>query len=206
MSEAFLSILRMSLPASWVVLAVLLFRLVLKKAPKWVHVLLWGLVAVRLVCPAAPESPVSLVPAPLGNGAVIAQWAGDPVGGVALQPPGSVAYEAALGAGSQPLGDGEGGYYAAATHDQPGKPLGFLLLALHWFNPLMWLAYGLLCKDIELACDEKVIKTLSPRQRAAYAQALVACSACSQTQPLTGNSRCMAATFPLCRPKRSLPK
>ena len=40
------------------------------------------------------------------------------------------------------------------------KPLGFLLLTIHWFNPLVWLAYALLCRDIELACDEKVIETL----------------------------------------------
>ena len=56
------------------------------------------------------------------------------------------------------------------------KPLGFLLLTIHWFNPLMWLAYVLLCRDIELACDEKVIKRLSNEQRADYTQALVACS------------------------------
>lgn len=56
------------------------------------------------------------------------------------------------------------------------KPLGFLLLTIHWFNPLMWLAYVLLCRDIELACDEKVIKELGNEQRADYTQALVACS------------------------------
>ena len=56
------------------------------------------------------------------------------------------------------------------------KPLGFLLLTIHWFNPLMWLAYVLLCRDIELACDEKVIKELGNEQRADYMQALVACS------------------------------
>ncbi len=56
------------------------------------------------------------------------------------------------------------------------KPLGFLLLMIHWFNPLLWLAYLLLCHDIELACDEKVIKDLGNEQRADYIQALVACS------------------------------
>jgi len=56
------------------------------------------------------------------------------------------------------------------------KPLGFLLLTIHWFNPLMWLSYILLCRDIELACDEKVIKELSNKQKADYAQALVRCS------------------------------
>ena len=56
------------------------------------------------------------------------------------------------------------------------KPLGFLLLALHWFNPLVWLSYFLLSRDIELACDEKVISQLDNGSRAAYAQALVSCS------------------------------
>lgn len=56
------------------------------------------------------------------------------------------------------------------------KPLGFCLLAIHWFNLLMWLAYVLLCRDIEFACDEKVIKNLGNEQRADYTQALVSCS------------------------------
>lgn len=56
------------------------------------------------------------------------------------------------------------------------KPLGFLLLTIHWFNPLMWVAYVLLCRDIELACDEKVIRELGNEQRADYSQALVSCS------------------------------
>ena len=56
------------------------------------------------------------------------------------------------------------------------KPLGFLLLTIHWFNPLMWLSYVLLCRDIELACDEKVIGKMGNAQRADYTQALVACS------------------------------
>lgn len=56
------------------------------------------------------------------------------------------------------------------------KPLGFLLLTIHWFNPLMWLAYVLLCRDIELAYDEKAIKELNNEQRADYTQALVTCS------------------------------
>ena len=56
------------------------------------------------------------------------------------------------------------------------KPLGFLLLTIHWFNPLMWVSYILLCRDIELACDEKVISELDSIQRADYSQALVSCS------------------------------
>ena len=56
------------------------------------------------------------------------------------------------------------------------KPLGFLMLTIQWFNPLMWVAYILLCRDIELACDEKVIRELGNEQRANYTQSLVTCS------------------------------
>jgi len=58
MNELFLKIINMSVSASWLVLAVLLLRLVLKKAPKWINVLLWGIIAVRLICPFTIESPV----------------------------------------------------------------------------------------------------------------------------------------------------
>ncbi len=57
------------------------------------------------------------------------------------------------------------------------KPLAFLLLAVHWFNPLVWIAYLLLSKDIELACDEKVIKDMSLSQRKLYSKTLLMCSA-----------------------------
>ena len=56
------------------------------------------------------------------------------------------------------------------------KPVGFVLLALHWFNPIMWVGYILLCRDIELACDEKVIKEMDSKTKADYTEALVACS------------------------------
>ena len=62
MSELFLKILNMSISAGWVVLAVIVLRFVLKKAPRWVNVLLWGMVAVRLVCPISLESVFSLIP------------------------------------------------------------------------------------------------------------------------------------------------
>lgn len=65
--------------------------------------------------------------------------------------------------------------------DHIWKPLGFLLLTIHWFNPVMWLSYVLLCRDIELACDEAVIKELGNEQRADYMQALVTCSANRRT-------------------------
>lgn len=53
------------------------------------------------------------------------------------------------------------------------KPLGWLLLAAHWYNPLVWLAYALFCRDIELACDERVVHSLSLSDRADYSQALL---------------------------------
>lgn len=56
------------------------------------------------------------------------------------------------------------------------KPLGFLLLAIYWFNPLCWLAYILLCRDIELACDEKVFCTMEKDDIIAYSEALLMCS------------------------------
>lgn len=63
-----------------------------------------------------------------------------------------------------------------ARKDHWWKPLGFLLLAVHWFNPLLWAAYVLLCRDIELACDERVVGKLPPEARADYSQALLECS------------------------------
>ena len=60
-----------------------------------------------------------------------------------------------------------------ARRDHWWKPLGFALLAVHWFNPLLWLAYFLLCRDIELACDEKVFKGMDPAARTDYSQALL---------------------------------
>ena len=62
MSELFINVVNMSISASWFVLAVLMLRLLMKKAPKWINVLLWGVVAVRLVCPFSFESALSLIP------------------------------------------------------------------------------------------------------------------------------------------------
>ncbi len=60
--------------------------------------------------------------------------------------------------------------------DHIWKPLGFLLLSIYWFHPLLWVAYVLLCKDIEYACDEKVIKELGAEQKKTYSTALINCS------------------------------
>lgn len=56
------------------------------------------------------------------------------------------------------------------------KPLGYLFLTLHWFNPLLWIGYCLLCRDIEQACDDKVIQDMSVAEKQSYSQALLSCS------------------------------
>ena len=257
MNELFLKIINMSISASWLVLAVLLLRLVLKKAPKWVNVLLWGIVAVRLICPFSFESALSLIPSSetipldiemaakptIDSGVPAINSVVNPVLS-SFAPPQHVLTSAnplqiwipilniiwLIGVGalllytavsywrlcrkvdtavrykdnifqsenvSSPfvLGIIKPRIYLpfnmngqdlehVVAHEQAHirrrdhwwKPLGFLLLTIHWFNPLMWLAYVLLCRDIELACDEKVIKELDNEQRADYAQALVVCS------------------------------
>ena len=256
MSAIFLKIANMSISASYLVLVVLALRVLLKKAPKWVCVLLWGLVAVRLVCPFSVESALSLIPSSqtipdtvLTGPSFDVQTGINPVdtqvneylvdhyfegvtvpvdNGVNTVTILSAVWLIGMGAlliyttvsclilrrkvataiilkdnifqsenvGSPfvfgifrpriylPFGLDE----ESATHviaherahirrkDHWWKPLGFLLLTIHWFNPLMWLGYTLLCRDIELACDEKVIKELGSEQRADYTQALLDCS------------------------------
>jgi len=256
MSDLFLKIVNMSISASWLVVAVLILRLVLKKAPKWVNVLLWGIVAVRLICPFSFESALSLIPSaetfpekiisgpsfdvqtgitpvdnrindylgdryfegvtvPTNNGnnvmtiltivwiigilllatyTVISYWRLHREIDTAVRykdnifQSENVSSPFVLGIINPriylPFSMNEQDMEHVVAHEQAHirrkdhwwKPLGFLLLTIHWFNPLMWLAYVLLCRDIELACDEKVIKGLSNEQRADYTQALVACS------------------------------
>ena len=256
MSDLFLKIVNMSISASWLIFAVLILRLVLKKAPKWVNVLLWGIVAVRLICPFSFESALSLIPSaetfpekiisgpsfdvqtgitpidnrindylgdryfegvtvPANNGntimtiltivwtigilllvayTVISYWRLNRKVDTAVRYKDNI-FQSENVSSPFVLGlikpriylpfklDGQDMEHVVA-HEQAHirrkdhwwKPLGFLLLTIHWFNPLMWLAYVLLCRDIELACDEKVIKGLGNEQRADYTQALVACS------------------------------
>ena len=256
MNELFLKIINMSISASWLVLAVLILRFVLKKAPKWINVLLWGIVAIRLICPFFFESTLSLIPSaetiPLNigmdttptinsgisaiNNAVnpIISQSNTPMAGASVNllqitigiyeyiwifgmialalytaisywrlrrkvdtavrykdnifQSENVSFPFVLGIIKPRIYlpfkmNGQYLEYVVA-HEQAHicrkdhwwKPLGFLLLMIHWFNPLMWLAYVLLCRDIELACDEKVIKELGNEQRGDYTQALVACS------------------------------
>ena len=256
MSELFLKIVNMSISASWVVIAVLTLRFCLKKAPKWVNVLLWGIVAARMVFPFSIESVLSLIPSAETISPTIMMeqspsvQTGVPALNHVINPVISGSFTPAPGASANPLqiwipvlagiwlfgiaalflysavsywrlrrkvceavilrgniyqsekvcspfvlgiirpkiylpyhmDSREVGHVIAheQTHirrkDHWWKPLGFLLLTIHWFNPLMWLSYVLLCRDIELACDEKVIGKMGNAQRADYTQALVACS------------------------------
>lgn len=256
MSELFLEIVNRSIAASWIVIAVLVLRLCLKKTPKWVNVLLWGIVAVRLIFPFSIESALSLIPSAetvspsimmeqtpsVQTGVPALDQVINPVIDHSLSPaPGAsanplqiwisvmaavwLAGAAALllysaisywrlrrrvreavilrdniyqseNAGSPfvlgiiqpkiylPYSVDSGALAYVIAHEQAHirrrdhwwKPLGFLLLTVHWFNPLLWLGYILLCRDIELACDEKVIREMGNEQRADYTQALVSCS------------------------------
>ena len=256
MTALFLKIVNTGISAGWVVLAVLAVRLVLRKAPKWTHVLLWGIVALRLIFPFSLESALSLIPSaqtlpdqllagpsfevhsgvppvdqrvneylgdryfegvsvPTGSGrdtmtlfAVL--WI---VGTLLLLAYMAVSYlrlwlrlseavpveenvfrsrkiEVPFVFGFLKPGiylpwgmDSETSAYVVRherAHIRRGdhwwKMIGFLILAVYWFHPLLWAAYLLFCRDIELACDEKVIRELPEEQRADYSQALLDCS------------------------------
>ena len=256
MTELFIRIVNISLAASWLIAAVLLLRPLLKKAPKWIRVLLWGIVAIRLLLPFSIESTFSLIPsAEVINPTFMVEplkiETGIPAFNNALNPlvqesVTTIAPEKSISTATLLifvfsriwaagavllLGYSLLSYWLlrrkvntavryqdnifqsehipapfvlgmfkpriylpfhmtgqsmahVISHEQAHirrkdhlwKPLGFLLLAIHWLNPLMWLGYFLLCRDIELACDEKVVQELGSDQRADYTQALVACS------------------------------
>ncbi len=269
MDMLFTKVLNMSISASWLVLVVLALRLMLKQSPKWVHVALWALVAVRLICPWSPESEVSLVPEKTTEH-MVQSLSGGYYGDAMIYSQGSWEYDAAVAAGVAPsVGDNDYHYVLtqpddptkpahtaaaffgqiwivgmvlmfawaltsylrlrkkvsaslalgngvflcdyidtpfilgiakpqiylpssmepdSASHvlaherahiarkDHWWKPLGYLLLTVHWFNPFVWLSYILLCRDIELACDEKVINQMALPQRKSYSEALLKCS------------------------------
>ena len=253
MTQLFLHVLNMSICASYIVLAVLLLRLLLKKAPKWITVVLWGIVALRLILPFSIESIFSLIPSaetvspdimldrtpeidsgiPILNQVVNpiigGSFAPDPltsanplqlwiptwallwiVGMAAMLVYMAISYLRVLRKIGTAVRLRDHLYQSEAVvspfvlgllkpriylpfcidekhleyvlahenahirrRDHLWKPLGFLLLTLHWFNPLMWLGYILLCRDIELACDEKVIRSLHHDARADYSEALL---------------------------------
>ena len=257
MSGIFLKLLNLSISASWLVLVVLALRLVLKRAPKWVNVLLWGMVALRLMLPFSIESALSLIPSAETVSPEVVQFDPAPTitSGVtiidnAVNPSLSESFAAAPLASVNPLyvwtylagwvwliglaamlayalvsylrlrrrvsasiplreniyvcdevpspfilGIAKPRIYLPSVLDEAQrgsvlsherahlarrdhwwKPLGFALLAVYWFNPLLWLAYTLLCRDIELACDERVLRDMDAGQVKAYSSALLACS------------------------------
>ena len=255
MAAVFLKLLNLSISASWLVLAVLVLRLVSKRSPKWMNVLLWGIVALRLVLPFSIESALSLIPSAETVSPAAVQFAPTITSGVsvidnAVNPPLSEHFSAVPTASVNPLyvwteiagwvwliGLGAMLLYALVSYlrlrrrvsvslpvqdhiylcdaisspfilgvvkphiylpsgldevqrqnvlsheqahlarrDHWWKPLGFALLAVYWFNPVLWLAYALLCRDIELACDERVIRTMDESAVKTYSTVLLACS------------------------------
>lgn len=257
MDDVFLKLVNLSISASWLILAVLVLRVVLKKAPKWVMPLLWGVVALRLVCLFSIESALSLIPSAETIPSEIVTETREPVlyeqatldivtnptlpstaevpVGVSRQQAqvdfniysvlwlagmAALLVHALVSAGKlkrklataillrdniyesefvdspfvfgvvkpniylpMHMDEGTAAYVIAHEHahltrrDHWWKVLGYLVLALHWFNPLVWVAYILFCRDIELACDEKVVKGLDGAARADYSQALLSCAA-----------------------------
>lgn len=255
MDSIFLKILNMSISALWMVLAVVALRLLLRKAPKWIRVLLWATVGVRLVLPVIPVSNLSLIPSgqtvpvdiiyaarpAIQSGVPVINAAVNPILGEALAATPQYSMNPVqkllvVGTLLWVVGMAAMALYAfiswlrirlrvresvqedgvwicdhipapfilgvfrpriyLPSHLKPEnkpfvlahekahmkrkdhwwKPLGFLLLTVHWFNPALWLAYILLCRDIELACDEKVMKTLGETGKKPYAQALIDCA------------------------------
>ena len=257
MSGIFLKLLNLSISASWLVLVVLALRLVLKRAPRWVNVLLWGMVALRLMLPFSIESALSLIPSAETLSPEVVQFDPAPTitSGVelidnAVNPSLSESFAAAplasvnllyvwtylagwvwlIGLAAMllyalvsylrlrrrvsasiplreniyvcdevpspfilgivhpriylpsALDEAQRGSVLSherahlARRDHWWKPLGFALLAVYWFNPLLWLAYTLLCRDIELACDERVLCGMDAGQVKDYSSALLACS------------------------------
>ena len=260
MSACFLKVLNISITAGWLIPAVVLLRFALKKAPKWVRCMLWGIVALRLLLPFTIESRLSLLPSaePVRTESVAIQPADPQTSPVLYEQvvlnSGFTAVDDAVNPVMEKTGtDGilsvetaawvwVGGagvmlLYAAASFlymkhkvrvsieternvfvcddvrspfilgtvrpkiylpsgldrqsrehilaherahirrlDHLWKPLGFLLLSIHWFNPLVWVAFLLLSRDIEFACDEKVVSQLDAEGKASYSDTLLAFS------------------------------
>lgn len=258
METLFVTLVNMSITASWLVLAVIGVRLVFRKTPKWVLCLLWGLVALRLIFPFSLESALSLIPSTqtlpqeivytaqpeIHSGIEAVDSVVNPVLEDTMTVPEPAVTSAnptqiwsfllswgwAVGCGCMllyalisylilkhrvaaaiPL---EKGIKQSEWVDSPfvlglvrpviylpismnpkdlpyviahekshihrgdhwWKPVGFVLLSIYWFNPVLWLAYILLCRDIEAACDERVIRDMNMEDRRAYSTALLNCS------------------------------
>lgn len=246
MTEIFATLLNMSIVASFMVLAVIILRLILKKSPKWIRCVMWGMVAVRLIIPFSFESKFSLIPnaqevnstsstttsyinSSVESYAPTQATTNPPdvlsilsivwVVGVALMLAylifsyirlsrmvvGSVRLKEniwlcdhisspfVLGVFKpkiylfSSMDESQNKYVIAHEQahlkrfDNVWKPMGFLLLSIYWFNPLIWFAYWLFIKDIELACDESVVKTFNLNDKKAYSDALLSCSSTIKT-------------------------
>lgn len=315
MTAVFLRFLNLSITAGWMVLAVLLLRLCLKKAPRWITCVLWGLVALRLILPFTIESPISLIPTPKtvvstdgsdsatpvvdsGLSAIdkpLNDWLQKPVDAPVEKPSQSPIVQSPLPPGPDtntntapqptpdvpavdtdptpappveeapvtpeqkpaatetkavsrmerilriaapvwlvgiglmllyeivsvlrvrrrvldavrlrdniwqsdrvaspfilgvfrpriyiPYGLEEPVLEQVLSHERAHlhrrdhwiKPFAFTLLAVYWYNPLLWVGYILLCRDIEVACDERVVRGLDEDTRRQYANALLQC-------------------------------
>lgn len=241
MELVFLRLVERSAAAGWFVAAVLVLRVVLRRAPRWIFCVLWGMAALYLVCPVSLQSPFSLHAAvPLSPDAYLpVQAEQSPAQNAALQSGLSVAGEATAGwlyiaargwlAGcAGMLGYGlvsgirlrrrvstatllETGIRQSEHINSPfvmglvrptiylpyhlqepdrscviahekahirrldhwWKLIGFLILSVYWFAPLLWVTYWMLCRDIELACDEKVVRNMERDDRRTYATALL---------------------------------
>lgn len=251
-----MKLVNLSLTASLMILAVILLRLVFRRAPKWLFCAMWGLVALRLLLPASIESRVSMIPSaePLPRELLYAETprieSGIPAVDAAVNPALSRSVTPDAGTNDNPvrprffvlsriwiggaalmlayallssivlrrklrtatlyrkgirqselvdspfvLGifrpviylpyrlDGDDLPLILAHErahirrkDHWWKPLGFLLLSAYWFDPILWLAYILFCRDIEGACDEKVVRGLDREELRAYSEALLRCS------------------------------
>ena len=256
MEAVFLYLMNMSITATWIALAVIIFRLFLRKSPKYIRVILWGLVAIRLICPFSIESIFSLVPSAntipsdfayssipaiesnipivdaVATYAIQTYFAPEPtnsadplqiltfiasllwvIGIAVMLLYGLISYIRIKKRVRESINIKENIFicdrintpfifgflkpriyipssvtendteYIIAHEkahlkrlDHIWKPLGFLLLTIYWLNPVLWISYILLCRDIEFACDEKVIKEMGEEIKIPYSDALVNCS------------------------------
>lgn len=236
MSSLFTVVLDLSLQASWIIVAVCVLRKVLYRAPKWIRLVLWGIVAFRLICPLTFRSPVSLVPQHQVSSVVssvssVHEVLPSSAESVSSVSPGidlsilwiagiltafcialmqyrklktqlktAVLYQDniyrcefistpfVLGI-SRPhiylpygMEDREMKYVLdhEKEHIHHGdhilKPLGYVLVCIHWFNPLVWLGWYLFGKDLELACDERAVSRYTGEEKADYSEAMLACA------------------------------
>lgn len=256
MERVFLELFNMSITAGWLVLAVIIIRLLLKNAPKFIRCIMWALVGIRLICPFSFESSLSLVPSAetvpqeiiysqtpaIDSGVSVLNQTVNPIISDSLAPEigasvnpvqvvlfvASVLWIAGIAAMliytlisyirihrrvreaielndnvwicdhidtpfifgvfrpriflPSSMNEADMRYVISherahlSRYDHLWKPVGFLLLTVYWFNPVLWIAYILLCRDIEMACDEKVIKEMGIENKKSYSEALINCS------------------------------